>query len=78
MELVLGTGLPDGIFSHQKSDFGQIWECHALKDVGKFYGHLANFTSYISCPFGMFCGQFGIFSRFGMLCQEKSGNPGWE
>jgi hypothetical protein len=23
------------------------------------------------------CGHFGIFFRFGMLYQEKSGNPGW-
>jgi hypothetical protein len=27
---------------------------------------------YISLPFGISCGRFG---RFGMLYQEKSGNP---
>jgi hypothetical protein len=26
-------------------------------------------------PIGTFCGLFGIFSRFGMLQLEKSGNP---
>jgi hypothetical protein len=31
---------------------------------------------YILMPFGMFCGNLVYFSRFGMLYQEKSGNPG--
>jgi hypothetical protein len=30
----------------------------------------------ILLPFGMFYGHFVYFSRFGMLCKEKSGNPG--
>jgi hypothetical protein len=29
----------------------------------------------ILLPFGTFLGSFGIFSRFVMLYQEKSGNP---
>jgi hypothetical protein len=40
---------------------------------------------FILLPFGIFCGHFGIvygylanFSRFGMLHQERSGNPGTE
>jgi hypothetical protein len=37
-------------------------------------------TSSILLPFRIFYGHFlvifGIFSRFGMLCLEKSGNPG--
>jgi hypothetical protein len=60
-----------------------IWvnfERHAIKDVGQFYGHSVYFTaiSYtILWPFVIFCGYFGyIFSRFGNLYQEKSGNPG--
>jgi hypothetical protein len=28
-------------------------------------------------PFGIFYGYFVCFSRFGMLYQEKFGNPGW-
>jgi hypothetical protein len=40
-----------------------------MKEVGKFNGRLAYFTaiSYMLWPFGIFCGHFGIFSRFGML-----------
>jgi hypothetical protein len=28
--------LPDDIFSNKKSQFGQILECRAMKDAGKF------------------------------------------
>jgi hypothetical protein len=35
-----------------------------MEDVGIVYGH-----------FGIFCGHFVYFSRFGLLWQEKSGNP---
>jgi hypothetical protein len=49
-----------------------------MEDVGKLYGHLVYFWT-----FGMFCGYLVyfeviwlIFSRFGILYQEKSGNPG--
>jgi hypothetical protein len=50
-----------------------------MKEIGKFYGDLVYFTAilYILWPFGMFCGHFGVFFSFGMLCQEKSGNPGF-
>jgi hypothetical protein len=37
-----------------------------MEDVGIFYGHLSYFTSI--------CIPWYIFSRFGMLYQEKSGN----
>jgi hypothetical protein len=56
----------------------------ATEDVGLFCGHLANFKSicYILWPFVIFCGHllyfvaiWYIFPRFGMLYQEKSGNP---
>jgi hypothetical protein len=33
---------------------------------------------YILWPFGIFYGYLVYFSRFGMLYQEKSGNPGTE
>jgi hypothetical protein len=71
------AGLPDGIFSNQKSQFGLILECLTMKDVGNFYGHSVYFTaiSYILLPFSIFNGHFGISSHFGMLYQEKSGNP---
>jgi hypothetical protein len=60
-----------------------IWSI--LRPFGLFYGHLVYFTAFWSIlrPFGIFCGHleylwsFGIhiFPRFGMLHQEKSGNP---
>jgi hypothetical protein len=45
------AGLPDGIFSYQKFQFGKIIEDLSMEDVGIFYGH------YI----GLFYGLFGIF-----------------
>jgi hypothetical protein len=35
-----GTGLPDGIFSNQKSKFGSILEGLEMEDVGIFYLHM--------------------------------------
>jgi hypothetical protein len=49
-----------------------------MDDVGIFCGHVVNFTAiwYISWPFGIFPPPFRyIFPRFGILHQEKSGNP---
>jgi hypothetical protein len=31
---------------------------------------------YILWKFCIFCGNLVYFPRFGILCQEKSGNPG--
>jgi hypothetical protein len=76
------TRLPDGIFSNQKSQFGSILECLAMKDVGIIYCHLVYFMAiwYILWPFGIciFCSHFGIFSPFWFLAPKKSGNPGAE
>jgi hypothetical protein len=33
------AGLPDGIFSNQKSQFGKIWEGFGVEKVGIYYGH---------------------------------------
>jgi hypothetical protein len=48
-----------------------------MEDVGIFYGHLVNFMffCYILWTFGIVGGNLPIFSRFGILYQEKSGNP---
>jgi hypothetical protein len=34
------AGLPEGIFSNQKSQFGKILEVSGMEKVGLFYGHL--------------------------------------
>jgi hypothetical protein len=45
-----------------------------MEDVGIFYGRLLHLT-----PIWYFCGHVHLvhFSRFGMLYQEKSGNPAY-
>jgi hypothetical protein len=70
-------GLPDGLFSNQISEFGQILEGLAIEDVGIFYEHLVHFTVFchILWTFGIVHGNLVYFSCFGVLCKEKSGNP---
>jgi hypothetical protein len=70
-------GLPDGLFSNQKSRFGLIWECLAIKDGGKFYGHSVYLTviSYILWPIVHFVVILLYFSRFGTLYQENIWQP---
>jgi hypothetical protein len=48
--------------------------------VGIFYGYLEYLTAiwYILWPFSNFLAIRYIFHRFGILHQEKSGNPGTE
>jgi hypothetical protein len=70
------SGLPDGILSNQKFQFGYILLGISMQDVGIFYGRLVFLV-----PFGTIYGDLVHFSRFGILYQEKSGNPvhhrGW-
>jgi hypothetical protein len=69
-------GMPDGLFSNQKSQFGKILDGLVMENVGVFYVHLVYFTSFgnILCPFGIFCGHLVYFvvisysfPHFGML-----------
>jgi hypothetical protein len=48
-----------------------------MTDAGTFDGHLVHFTvfCYILWTFGMVHCNLVYFSRFGILYQEKSGNP---
>jgi hypothetical protein len=48
-----------------------------LGNVDIFYGHLEYFTDIrdISSPFSKFCVNLVHFSGFGIMHQEKSGNP---
>jgi hypothetical protein len=70
--------LPDGIFYTKNPNLGIFWSALELKMLVYFmviwkllrpfwyiYGHFVLLWS-----FGL------IFPRFGVLCQEKSGNPG--
>jgi hypothetical protein len=74
----LGAGLPDGLFSNPKSQFGQILE-----------GLCKRSCCFILWPFGIFYGCWGYFMIFDTFCvhlvqffrfmhQDESGNPGWE
>jgi hypothetical protein len=49
-----------------------------MEDAGIFYGHLVYFSAiwHILWPFGTCSLVLVHFTRFGMLYQEKSGNPG--
>jgi hypothetical protein len=67
----LDAGLPDGLFSYQKSQFGYILDGLAMQDVCAFYDHLV----YV-WPFDTFYDYFVyfeviwyIFSRFGKSLQ---------
>jgi hypothetical protein len=57
--------LPDGLFLNQKSQSGSISGVLRLENVGMFYGHFEYFTDI-----------WDIFSGFGIMYQEKSGNTG--
>jgi hypothetical protein len=72
-----GPLLPDGIFSNQKSQFGKILEGLRMENVGIFYGQLKYFRAiwYILWSFGNGLISWYLFHCFGILCQEKSGNP---
>jgi hypothetical protein len=66
--------LPDGIFSNQNPTLGNFWRVLEKK-------MLVNVMA-IGSTLLAFCGHFEyflviwyIFSRFGMLYQEKSGSP---
>jgi hypothetical protein len=72
--------LPDGLSSNQKS---QIWVNFgglAKENLDIFYDHLVYFTAIgnILWPFGHLMVIWYISSRFGILYQEKSGNPAQE
>jgi hypothetical protein len=69
------SGLPDGLFS--KIPIWVFLEGLRMENAGIFYGHLEYFTViwYILWPFCNVVLIWYIFPRFGLLCQEKSGNP---
>jgi hypothetical protein len=64
-------GLPDGIISNQKSQFGYILEDIAMENVCIFYGLLVNFPD-IWQTFGHLVYFFPIW----YVLPKKSGKPG--
>jgi hypothetical protein len=77
LKRVTKSGLPDGIHFNTKN----LNSCILSKPwKGKLWYILLPFAIFktslcIVLPFGTFCGDLVYFSHFGMLCQEKSGNP---
>jgi hypothetical protein len=72
-------------FKTKNPSLGKFWRVLQLEYIGIFYVHLVYFTAiwYILWQLGIFCGNLVyfiassyVFSRFGKLYQEKSGNPG--
>jgi hypothetical protein len=62
-------------FQTKNLEFWRAFEWKRLAYI--FYGHLEYITAiwYIPWPFGNFVAMWYLFPRFGVLCQEKSGNP---
>jgi hypothetical protein len=60
------TGLPDGLFSNQKSQFGKILDGLAMENLVIFCDHLVYFTAIgnILWLFGIFGGTLVYFSPF--------------
>jgi hypothetical protein len=70
------AGLPDGIFTNQKSKFVKILEGLRIGNFGIFYGDLEYFTAVrcILWPGNVVEIRY-VFPHFGIFSQEKSGNP---
>jgi hypothetical protein len=71
------AGLPDGLFSNQKSQFWKILVGLAKENLGIFYEHLVYFTAIgnILWPFGIFCGPLVYFSLFWYVVPRKIWQP---
>jgi hypothetical protein len=71
------AGLPDGLFSNQKSQFGYILEGLGIENVIIFCDHLDYFMAirYNLWQFGTACGHLVYFSHFGMFGPRKIWQP---
>jgi hypothetical protein len=71
------AGLPDGLFSNQKSKFGSILEGIRKKNVYRFCDHLEYFTAlwYNIWPFGLVCCHLVYFPHFGMFGPRNIWQP---
>jgi hypothetical protein len=72
-----GTGLPDSLFSHQKSQFLENLEGLGIENMVTFYDHSEYITAiwFNLLLFGIFSGHLVYISDLVCLDQEKSGNP---
>jgi hypothetical protein len=61
------AGLPDGKFSYQKYQFGEILDGLAMVDVGTYILWPFGPFSRHFWPFGICCSHSVYFSSFGML-----------
>jgi hypothetical protein len=61
------AGLPDGLFSNKKSQFGFVLEGLAMENLGILYDHLVYFTAI-----GNILWPFGIFLPFWVFCTKKN------
>jgi hypothetical protein len=68
------AGLPDGIFSNQKSQFWYIFGAIEWKMLVYFMAIWNNFTVILR-SFRNVVVIWYIFQHFGILHEEKSGNP---
>jgi hypothetical protein len=71
------SGLPDGLFSNQKSKFAKFLEGPAMEDYGLFYGHLVLFTvfCYLLWTFGIVRGNLVYFFPFWYFVPRKIWQP---
>jgi hypothetical protein len=64
------AGLPDGLFSNKKKQFGYILEGLAMENLGIFYDHLVHFTAIENSIW-----PFRIFSPFWCFGARKIWQP---
>jgi hypothetical protein len=71
------SGLPDGLISNQKSQFGFTLEGLKMENVFIFYGHLEYFMAiwYSLWQSGTVCGHLVYFSHFGMFGRRRIWQP---
>jgi hypothetical protein len=78
---LLKPGLPDGNFSNpKKTILDKFWRVSKWKMLVYFMVICNILCTAIRCilwPLDNVVVIWYIFPRFGILCQEKSGNPGW-
>jgi hypothetical protein len=73
------TGLPDGLFSNQKSKFGYILEGLGMDNVFIFHYYLEYFVAiwYNLWQFWIVSGHWEYFFHFGMFGPWKIWQPWW-